>query len=108
MSQVNVEVISFPVYPTGNRDANSGNPIYETAVELEPLIYYGLMLGGPAAPGVAKAYLDSKFEFPLQDPVTDRPVTGQFDPLHWNYLYVLLTNEDNTWADGGWQRLRLE
>ena len=56
---------------------------------------------------MAKAYLDTDFEFPLEDPVTDRPPLGQFSPLKWNYLYVLVTNQDNTWGDGGWQRLRL-
>ena len=107
VNQVNIEVISFPIYPTGKRDSTAGSPIYETAIELEPLIYYGLMLGGPAAPGVAAAYLDTGFEFPLEDPVTDRPPIGQFAPLKWNYLYVFVTNQDNTWGAGGWQRLRL-
>ena len=44
INQVKVEVISFPIYPTGRRESTAGNPIYETAIELEPLIYYGLML----------------------------------------------------------------
>lgn len=110
VDQVKFQIISFPLYlyATSRRDPVSGDPLYQTAVELEPLIYYGLMLGGPAAPGVAQDYLDTSFEFPLEDPVLDRPPEGQFSPLEWNNLFVFVTNQDETWGQGGWLRLRLE
>lgn len=103
-------LITLPLYATGARDpANGDLPIWETAAEFEPLMYYALMLGGPFAPGVAAAYIDQKpFTFPLEDPVLDRPVPGQFNPLDWNWLYVFVLNADGNFGEGGWQRLTLE
>jgi hypothetical protein len=67
------------------------------------------MLGGPSAPGVASAYLDQKpFQLPMEDPALDKPESQQFDPLAWNWVYVLAQNPDGSFGDGGWQRLRLD
>ncbi len=107
LDQVNFEVISLPLYATSFVDEESGNPVYQTAVELEPLIYYGLMLGGPVAPGVAAAYLDHEFTFPMEDPALDRPPPGEFDPEHWNYLFVAVSNGAGQIGFGGWQRLTI-
>jgi len=109
LDQVQTSLIGLPLYPTDEVDPVTGRPIWQTAVELEPLAYYGLMLGGPKAPGVAAAYVDQKpFTFTMVDPKLDQPAAGQFDPLAWNFLYVAVVNADGTVGDGGWQRLRIE
>lgn len=107
LDQAPFAAITLPLHATGAL-AVDGRPIWQTAVEFEPLHYLALMLGGPFAPGVAAAYLDQKpFTFPMQDPALDKPAPESFDPLRWNWVYVLVLNADGTFGDGGWQRLRL-
>jgi hypothetical protein len=109
VDQLEVGLLTLPLYPTSRLDGPSQRPVWQTAVELEPLAYYALMLGGPWAPGVAAAYLDqTPFTFPMVDPVLDQPAPGQFNPLAWNWLYVFILNADGSLGDGGWQRLRIE
>lgn len=108
LDQSPFQVISMPLYATPDTNPASGDPIWRTAIELEPLMYYGLMLGGPAAPGVAATYLDQKPFEPMLDPVLDQPFPGQFDPETWNFYYVFVVNTDGQIGDGGWQQWRIE
>lgn len=106
-----VGLIAFPLYATGNVDAANGNrPIWETAVELEPMLYYGMMLGGPMAPGVATAFLDygPTFTFPTVSAILDQPPAGSFNPGAWNWLHVWVANSPTSLGVGGWQRLTLQ
>lgn len=106
-----VALISFPLYPTDRTDPTNGNrPIYETAVELEPLLYYGLMLGGPFAPGVVPAFVDygPTFTFPMVNAALDQPPVASFDPVAWNWLHLWVANSSTSLGVGGWQRLELE
>ena len=89
--------------------------MWESAVEFEPFMYYGFMLGGPQAPGVVAAYLDQKpFTFPMVDPILDQPestVTGQaaqFEPEPWNWVWAFVLNEDGAFDGTGWSRLEIE
>lgn len=89
--------IDVPIYATGERNS-AGRPIYESSVEASPRLLYSLLLGGPAAPGV-KAALDARLPEP--------PARGTFRPKTWNRFWLWVINEDGSFADGGWQALRL-
>lgn len=103
------DTITLPLYATADTDPETGAPVWETAVELEPLAYYSLMLGGPGAPGVAAALTDeAPFTFPMVMPELDEPPAGSFAPMQWNWLGVRVRNADGTAGDGGRQRLRIE
>jgi hypothetical protein len=109
LDQGSFSLIGMPLYPSDESHPANGDPIWRTAVEIGPLFYYGLMLGGPAAPGVSAAYNDQRpFTFPMDDAVLDRSTPGAFDPLSWNFFYVFVVNADGAVGDGGWQRLRIE
>lgn len=90
--------IVLPIYPTDERTPD-GRSIWETAVEFEPLMYYGLMLGGPAAPGVVSAW---------QNNLPEPPIAGTFDPQQWNKHHVTVVNADISFSSGGWQALRIQ
>ncbi len=97
--------IVLPLYATDQKTAEN-LPIWETVLELEPIVYYSWMLGGPEAPGVEDALTDYLFtKFNLVDPNLDQPPVGSFDPLNWNLLYVQVKNTDGGTGDGGWQPL---
>jgi len=89
--------IIVPLYPTGVKTA-TGVPVWESAVEAEPLLYYTLMLGGPSAPNVKSA---------LQNKLSEPPTKGSFHPSTWNKHWVWIANEDGTFASGGWQALTI-
>ena len=89
--------LELPIYASGKRSGN-GNPIWETAVEIEPRYLYGMMLGGAYAPGVIPAWNGT-----MKEP----PAKGSFDPTGWNKHYVIVLNQDATYTSGGWQALHL-
>jgi hypothetical protein len=100
--------IVLPLYATDDTTPE-GLPIWETALELEPLVYYSWMMGGPEAPNVTAALTDYDFtQITLVDPVLDQPPVGTFDPVNWNLLYVRVENTDGGVGAGGWQPLQLE
>ena len=90
--------LELPIYASGKTLPN-GNPIWETAVEIEPRYYYGMMLGGAYAPGVIPAWNGT-----MKEP----PSKGTFDPKGWNKHYVIVLNQDITYTAGGWQPLRIQ
>ena len=115
IGQVRTGFFSMPLYATGEVDPDTGLDVWETAVEFEPFMYYGFMLGGPQAPGVAKAFLDQKpFTFPMVDPILDQPestVTGQlpqFEPEPWNWVWAFVLNANGGFDGTGWSRLEIE
>lgn len=107
-SQGPIVFLRFPVYPSGEVDPANGRPIYQSAVELDPIKILALLLGGPKAKGVDAALNDLGFTFPMVDPVLDQPPPGEFDPLAWNWHYVAIANADGTLTRAGWQRLRVQ
>jgi hypothetical protein len=64
------------------------------------LLYYTLMLGGPAAPGVA-GVLDGSF-------TTEPPPAGTFASTVWNSYSVAVTNEDGSSTTVTGQVFRLQ
>lgn len=91
--------IALNLHATGGRLGDL--VVWETAVELDPLTAYALMLGGPDAPGVALAAYDTF------DVLPEPPPAGTFDPLVWNWYWVSVRNADGSEASGGWQRLTI-
>lgn len=75
---------SVPIYPRRTSDAAV---IWETAVELEPLILYMMILGGPWAPGVGPTLLGN---------VAEPPPANTFNPVNWNQYPVVVTNENGS------------
>ena len=109
LDQMQTGVLTLPLYPTRDTDAQTGEPIWSTAVELEPRAYYTLMLGGARAPGVAAATGDvAPFSFPMVDAALDEPPRNSFAPMRWNFHFLEVVNADGTTGAGGWQRLRIE
>ena len=99
--QVKTIKLSLPIHPTGKK-LDDGRTVWETTVELEPMVYCGLMLGGPGAPGVLATFQDFELEIP------DPPPFGLFDPIGWNWHFVEVENADGTVGVGRWQRLTLD
>ncbi len=97
LNQINTIRLTLPLYPTTEKDPVTGFPVWQSAVELEPLIYYLMMLGGTAAPGVAPGFTD------WFSGISEPPPPGFFDPLRWNFHYVRIVNQDGTQNLGGWQ-----
>ncbi len=100
-----IEVI-LPIHPLDDGEIMAeGEKKWETAVEIEPIFYYAMMLGGFEAQGVKQAAEDLDFQ------ISDPPPVGFFDPIPGNFHYVRIVNPDdvngNKTGDGGWQRLTL-
>ncbi|MEO0423586.1 MAG: hypothetical protein AAF184_14710 [Pseudomonadota bacterium] len=104
--QVPLRPIVLPLHPTDQRD-DEGALIWESAAEMEPLLFYRLMVGRPDQslfPGTMKGVTDLDYQLNIQ--VENTP--GLFDPPSWNQHYVRVVNADGTRIDGGWQRLMIE
>ncbi len=103
--QVPTLELELPIYPTGIV-LDDPTRVWETAVELEPMLLYRLMTGRPNGfPGVIDNVTD--LDFLLQIVPEAQPV-GTWSPLAWNHHWVRVVNADGTQADGGWQVLSLE
>ncbi len=94
-------LMEMGLHPT---DQFAGNRrVWETTVEVDPLVAYVLLLGGPKAPGVAPA-----LERPdLIDETLPLP-PSRFDPQNWNSFHVTVVNEDNTASPGTWLQLTIQ
>lgn len=95
--------VRLPIYATNQR-ATVGEesvPIWESAVEFDPLEYYTIMLGGLGDPSVAAARADNTITIP------EAPLGLTFNAAGRNWVYVQVTNADGTSTVGGWQRLRI-
>ncbi len=84
--------LTFPIFPR-----RTGTAVHwETAVELDILELHRLLLGGPAAPGVAAA---------LDGSMSEPPVATDFAPDVWNSYQVTVTNPDGSDFTSDFQRL---
>lgn len=102
-SQMATIEFQFPIFPT-SEVLLDGRRVWQTAVEVEPLVIYEMMLGGPLAPGVANA-VDPLTVHAISEP----PPLAFFNPHGWNWHYVKVLNPDKvSEGDGGWQRLTLK
>ncbi len=103
--QVPLLEVTLPIHPSGST-LEDGRRLWETAVELEPLLFYRLMTGRPnGAPGVIAGTMDLDFLFQI---LPEAQAPGSWSPASWNVHYVRIVNEDGTTADGGWQPLTIE
>ncbi len=88
--------MEIPIFATD--DKHGDLPVWESAIEIEPTVLYMLMLGGPSAPGIDKAYGNQ-----LSEP----PAKKTFAPGAWNKHLIWVVNEDGKRSDGGWQAVRI-
>jgi hypothetical protein len=99
----NTTLIEMGLYPT-NKFVGEKR-VWETTVEADPLLTYSLLLGGPAATGVAAAVDSPYLLMPIEG--TTFPA-GTFDPVTWNSFHVTVVNEDTTASPGAWLTLTLQ
>ncbi|MCH9649946.1 MAG: hypothetical protein K0U98_17045 [Deltaproteobacteria bacterium] len=97
--------LELPIHPT-DRFSVDGTRIWETAAEMEALIYYRLMAGIPSAPAGVLDDINA-LDFGFQIPFELQPV-GTWKPVTWNNHWVRVVNTDGTQGDGGWQQLTIE
>ena len=92
----------LPIHPTAEVLAD-GRRVWQTAVEVEPLVLYQLLMGGPLAQGVGLV-VSAVDVATLPEP----PPSGHFAPLASNWHHVRVRNPDGAEGSGGWQRLTLQ
>ncbi len=97
----NTTLLEMNLYPT--EQFVGEQRVWETAAEADPLLIYTLVLGGPAATGVAAAV-----NTPHLVTETTSYAPGTFDPLTWNSFFVTVVNEDATVSVGSWQTLTIQ
>lgn len=107
--------IVLPIHPT-SRLTFDGRRIWETAAELEAMLYYRLMAGRPtiqSIPNVLETLVSVDFPVegsPLGRIAENGGESNHFDPGLWNWHYVQVRNSDgsvNAHSIENWQRLRL-
>ncbi len=116
--------LRLPLHPTTSTDT-SGRTIWETAVELEPIVAYQLMNGWLGAPGVSAAIQDVfdreylGMTTAIQEPTTGSPPFAvssalPFDPDNWNWHGISVQNPVPTGSTPAamtssvtWQQLRM-
>jgi hypothetical protein len=97
-------LIELGLYPTSRFFETKR--IWETTAEVDPMIAYALLLGGPNAPGVATA-IDTPWIMTEPFQPAGFPA-GTFDPATWNLFHVTVVNEDNSTSGGAWQQLKIQ
>ncbi|MEM7249061.1 MAG: hypothetical protein AAF533_27320 [Acidobacteriota bacterium] len=119
-NQARMVHLELPLHPTNER--NSGAPIWETSVEIDPLFVYRMMTGQPTWPTGTDAASNNimqgfavvdhrlsgttSFHVDPTDP-THLPFTT-FNPSFWNRQYAWLTNGDGQDVPLGWVSVSLE
>ncbi|MEM7246719.1 MAG: hypothetical protein AAF533_15315 [Acidobacteriota bacterium] len=101
-SQPPLTEIVLPLHGTDRMVGDA--PVFETAEELEPLLFYGLMAGPPNIPGL----LDRVTNLDRFAVINPESQPGTFNPLAWNLHYLRVQNADGTTADGGWVPITIE
>ncbi len=102
LGQIRTIEFALPVHPTAST-LPDGRRVWQTAAEIDPLVLYTFMLGGPLARGVP-ATLDPLTVVGALEP----PAAGTYDPHGSNWHYVIVENPGPVPGDGGWQRLLVE
>jgi len=113
-NQVPTLELVLPLHPTDLR-LQDGRWVWETAVEMEPLLFYRLMAGPPVAAGL-QGILDAVGDLDFLYQITpEAQPAGSFNPAIWNLHWVRVVNTDGSQVDGnpvggnpGWQPLQIE
>lgn len=96
--------IEIPIYPSSQQDSG-GNPIWETAVELDPQFYYGLMAGSATDINALNASLTPGVL------INQIYTQGLFNPILRNWVFVQVINQPGTpnqrISAGAWRRITI-
>lgn len=107
--QAAMRKLVLPLHPTAERV--DGLAVWQTAAELDPRLVMRLLAGPPVNPAfqahiAALNDIDHNFQIPEQQ---GPPwVAGDWNPVAYNNHYLVVTNTDTTFFDGGWQPLSIE
>jgi hypothetical protein len=101
LAQLVTTTLVMPLSPTNQRTADD-EPIWQTAIELDPQTYYRMMLGGPFAPGVGVASTDFN-----STNVPEPPPPTFFDAANYNWHFVQIANPGVPPVDLGWLQLTI-
>lgn len=105
--QVATLELVLPLHPTGLQV--EGSRVWETAVEMEPMLFYRLMAGPPSVAGILDAVTDIDFLFQITpESMPTNPPGITFSPATWNQHWVRVANTDGTSKDLGWRSLNIE
>ncbi len=105
-AQVAMLKLTLPLHASATR-GDDGEVYWETAVELEPLLFYRLMAGRPDQtqfPNTMVNLTDRDHLFNIANENTP----GLFNPPAWNQHFVRVVNADGSQMDAGWQSLSIE
>ncbi len=106
-----LRIVELPIHP---RIVN-GQTVWETAVEVDPMVAHMLMLGGPTAPGVAATITDVIMsEHTGSTPLVAEPLAAPWAPLPfapdtWNWYRIQVVNPDvaASTSPATWGQLKL-
>ncbi|HEX5052682.1 MAG TPA: hypothetical protein VFZ65_12975 [Planctomycetota bacterium] len=102
-------LLRIPIHPSG--ETADGVPIWESAVEFDPMTYYLMMVGGPRAQGVPEILEDLNstiVEPPLGAPPWRAPSGPAVAPDLFNWHYVSVQNPGQPEVVIGWRRVVLD
>ncbi|MEM7246338.1 MAG: hypothetical protein AAF533_13395 [Acidobacteriota bacterium] len=113
--------LEMPLHPTSDRTM-TGIPIWETAVEIDPLFVYRMMAGPPSwEPGTAPAekgvmaelagldYRDAGWMgFTATNDFHSVADTPSFSPADWNWQWGWIVNGDGQEVPGQWVQVAVE
>jgi|GEM_PF-1265601 len=106
--QVATLELVLPLHPTG-LTVEGDLRVWETAVEMEPMLFYRLMAGPPSVAGILDAVTDVDFKFQIfPESSPTNPPGLSWSPTIWNQHWVRVVNTDGTQVDLGWQPLTIE
>ena len=126
LNQVQTRALRIPIFPTGQPAAAEGHAVgadiggsgseigtigpvemtagtnlWESAIELDQMTYYTMMVGGPFAPGVQEALTDFNALIP------ESSTSTSFDPDNFNWHFIQVQNPGQAPVDLGWRQLRV-
>lgn len=103
-------LLVVPIHPSNETvtvGSVSGVPVWESALELDPLTYYTMMVGGPLAPGVDAVLTD--YGAAIAEPAAaSAPWDTSVKAFAFNWHYVSVQNPGQAEVVIGWRRITLD
>jgi hypothetical protein len=89
----------------------NGLTVWQTAAELDPRLVFRLLAGPPINPAFQpflSGINDLDHGFQITEQQGPPWTAGDWNPAGYNNHYVLVSNTDTSFFDGGWQPLTVE